>query len=203
MPIQWKNGKILWRPKIAFNAACCTCGGCYAPCPEEPPCPNCSGATVSKYHVTISGLSICTGCVDCPDYGLSVQTTPCTTINGTFELDANGDPACHWTAFSADLGYTVPCITNIYYSDTCDGTPTPTDHAMDLGRLLDGSFLFQIIDSYDLTLMFDGSITGVDCNCPFTITNNLTSCGCYSSPYLPGSSYIAIATGGTASFTPC
>jgi hypothetical protein len=199
--MQWKHGGgILWKSGggIAFDPSCC-CSGCA--CGSVFPCPNCSpGPTPTQFHVTLSGITVCSGCITCPDLGtFSIQFVN-TTINGTYLITQNGD--CAWTAFSAAGGGPIVTTANLYFSGDCTGTPQPFDFALNLVRISSTQFAFQVTDDSNTLLIFDQVLSVPTCCQSFTMTNN-AACGCYTLLNSGGVEGVGLGSGGTASFTPC
>ncbi|HWE04995.1 MAG TPA: hypothetical protein VG326_21485 [Tepidisphaeraceae bacterium] len=145
------------------------------------------------YGVTGTGA-----CVDCMADGVSAKSSA--SMNGTYVVTRNGD--CCWTAFSAIGGGPVAGTIDYYFNDTCSGAVAQTnDWAFNLCHLSDGTFSFQIIDGNDFGIMFDQVFSSPGCCVSFTLNSAITTTGCYTGT--DGGLYMAMASGGTAVFTPC
>lgn len=189
---------------VAGSSGCVCCGGAGGcACSALPNCSTCTPIQTvpSQFHVTITGCTATGACVDCMADGISAKSTA--NMNGTYVVTRNGD--CCWTAFSAIGGGPVGGTIDYYFNDTCSGAVAQTTTwAFDLCHLSGsgGTFSFQIIDGNDFGILFDQKITAVpNCCSSFTLTSAITTTGCYTGT--DGFDYLAMASGGTAVFTPC
>ena len=162
------------------------------PCASTPACPNCPDATPSQFHVTFTGITLCTGCISCDALGVSLQLADGSAIDGTYLLTHNGD--CAWTAFSTD----VPASATLYLSTDCTGSPTPIEFAIQQERLNASQFRLQITDDSGTILIFDAIVNASDCCAGYMIASSLTSCGCGED-----GETIDMGHGGSATVTPC
>ena len=174
----------------------CTCcngssgGGC--PCADlVHACSFCTDATPTQFHITFTGVSLCTGCVNCDSSGTSLQLSG-SSLNGTFVLTENG--TCGWSAPPSD----VPVTATFYTATGCTGTPAPAEFGIDQIRISSTQFQLQVVDSSGTVYLFRATIDLATCCNGYTAPNELTDCGCAA-----GSSFITAATGGTATVTPC
>src|SRR5690349_14216273 len=96
-----RNGHLLSRSGHLFSDAggCACCpdggGGGACPCPDlVTPCAYCSDATPTQFHVSFTGISLCTACTDCSATSTSAKVNPGSSINSTYLLSKNGN--CSW-----------------------------------------------------------------------------------------------------------
>lgn len=184
------NGDLL---SDTNGCPCCNgSGGGGCPCPDlAHPCSFCPDATPTQFHVTFTGVTLCTGCVNCDSTGTSLQLSG-SSINGTFVLTENG--TCGWSVAPSD----VPITATFYTATGCTGISVPAQFGIDQIRISSTQFQLQIVDSTETVYLFRATIDLAHCCEGYTIANELTACGCVTS-----SSFITAATGGTATVTPC
>ncbi|HET6246548.1 MAG TPA: hypothetical protein VFE47_02530 [Tepidisphaeraceae bacterium] len=169
--------------------------GCAPPecaCGTTPECDNCPDATPSQFHVTFTGITLCTGCVACDGLGISVQLAEGASIDGTYALSHNGD--CAWTAFAED----VPVTGEVYGSSDCSGSSTPLTFAIQQVRINGTQFRLQVTDDSNTVLLFDAVVDAANCCAGYTVDNSLMGCGCGGD-----GETIEMGTGGSATVTPC
>jgi hypothetical protein len=175
------------------GTVCCASVGGPCLCIDSFGCGFCPGDTPTQFHITFAALTLCTGCVSCPATGLSMKIDAGSTINGTYLLSRNG--SCAWTAFS-DV---VLASAHEYASLDCTGANSGFGFAIQLVRINATQFLVQITDSSNTILLFNATVTFATCCVSFTVANGLTSCACSG----VGPTIYALASGGTATVTPC
>src|SRR5665213_2435625 len=134
------------------------CGaGAACPCPSETTCQNCPDVTPTQFHVTFTGIALCTGCVSCDGGGVSFQLDDGAAINGTYLLTQNGD--CAWTISSMD----VPCTGKGYSTEDCSGTSLPLEFAVQQVRISSTQFLLQVTDDSNTVLLFNATLDAAKC----------------------------------------
>ena len=168
------------------------CGSPTCACGSTPTCDLCPDATPSQFHVTFTGITLCSGCVSCPAAGVSFELADGCVLDGTYVLTHNG--ACAWTAFSTD----VPCSASLFASTDCSGGPVPIGFAIQQVRISSTQFRLQVTDDSNTILLFDAIVTAGVCCGGYTVDSDLTTCGCNEDATL-----FTLATGGTATVTPC
>ena len=138
-----------------------TCGG-GCPCNSPMACHFCSPPIAGQFHVTFTGVGLCTTCVNCPAAGLSFNVTGGSSLNGTYILTRNGE--CAWTRFAVD----VPCSASGYPSTDCTGTATPYTFAIQQVRISATQFQLQVISDATPILLFNAVIDVASCCAGYT-----------------------------------
>jgi hypothetical protein len=182
------SGHLYHGPHGHLSIVCPSGGGC-ACLDGSTPCSLCPGDTPTQFHVTFTGITLCSGCVDCDAEGISAQIDGGSTINGTYVLTKNG--ACGWTA-------TAPCTATLYTATGCSGSSAPLEFAVDLVRINASTFRLQVTDVGANVLIFTADITTAACCAGFTAPNATAGCGCSGTPTV-----FALGTGGSATVTVC
>jgi hypothetical protein len=189
-----KGGKPASHGGVPLNDS--TGCGCCAPtctCLSTSLCDDCPDVTPAGYAVTITGATVCTGCIACVALGISFQFDTSIDINGTYKL-AQTDSVCVWGGIAIGTG-------KLYSSIDCTGAYTPVTFTVGLTRS-GGVFTFGITacgGGFCVDLFF-GAAPATNCCVNVTINNTVTACGCYPSTGSPTG--IAATTGGTANITP-
>ncbi len=142
--------------------------------------------------MTFTGVTLCTGCVSCPAAGVSFQLAEGCSIDGTYVITHDG--ACAWTMFSTG----VPCSASLFASADCGGSPVAVGFAIQQVRISPTQFRLQVTDSSNTILLFDATVTASACCAGYTVDSDLSACGCGDDD-----STFILATGGTATVTPC
>ncbi|HZL38015.1 MAG TPA: hypothetical protein VFC78_22055 [Tepidisphaeraceae bacterium] len=192
MTPQLKHGTItpLLTPagSPAINSDCC-CGSGGCACIDATQCTDCTeNDTPTQFHVTFSGITLPGGCTWCG--GRSIGGTA-SGGNGTFTLTRNG--SCGWSTFSP----TFAGSGTIYTDSACTLHATAINFTALLTRTSATAFRLQIVDSSSFIMLFDATYTTTPCCVSFTVSNAITSAGCY------GGSDVALGYGGSATVTPC
>ncbi|HEX4795512.1 MAG TPA: hypothetical protein VH370_17100 [Humisphaera sp.] len=178
------SGHLIHGPHGHLSRRCSGCG-----CADLlNMCVYCPDATPSQFHVTFSGITLCTDCVNCDD-GSSAKIDGGSSINGTYLMAKDGP--CGWVTESDD----IPCTLTVYSGADCSGTAVPLKLAIEQQRIDANTFLLQITDEGNSILVFSATVTTEKCCASYTVSNENTSCSCGDT--------IILGVGGSATVTPC